>query len=362
MPRISETIARLGAVTLPGMGVPGADRLSDLPSPARNPGSLRMRAYVPCDLAPGAPLVVVLHGCTQNAAGYDAGSGWSTLADEAGFALLFPEQARQNNANLCFNWFERADIARTGGEAESIAAMTEATIAAHALDRRRVFVTGLSAGGAMANAMLATYPDLFAGGAIIGGLPYACAAGVPQAMERMRGQGLSGDAAALLRASAGQRRPSVSLWHGTHDTTVVPANMTTSGRQWRALHDLPETPTAAGHGTNWERRQWAGVDGHVLVEEWTVAGMGHGVPLDPAAGLGAAGPFMLDVGLDSTRAIAAGWGLVPAEPRAETAPVTSAATSGFRPMTREPAAAEPAPMGSAQDVIERTLRSVGLLR
>jgi poly(hydroxyalkanoate) depolymerase family esterase len=360
MPRLSETIARLAAMKLPPSAVAGRDRLVDAPAPARNPGALQARAYLPADLARGAPLVVVLHGCTQTAAGYDAGSGWSTLADQAGFALLFPEQTRRNNANLCFNWFERADIARAGGEAESIAALTEAMIAAHGLDRARVFVTGLSAGGAMANAMLATYPDVFAGGAIIGGLPYDCASGVGQAMERMRGQGLSADPAALRRAVAGHgaRRPSVSLWHGTQDTTVVPANMAAAGRQWRGVHGLPDAPSATEHGATWEHRRWTDADGRTLVEEWSVTGMGHGVPLDPAAGLGAAGPYMLDVALDSTRAIAAGWGLIAA------APAASTPEPRYRPMTREPLPAEPAsaPMGSAQEVIERTLRSVGLIR
>src|SRR3954449_2871493 len=98
-------------------------RLTELTPSGSNPGALRMMAYAPPGLPSGAPLVVVLHGCTQNAAGYDRGAGWSTLADRHGFALLFPEQDRANNANLCFNWFQHADVTRGQGEVLSIRQM-----------------------------------------------------------------------------------------------------------------------------------------------------------------------------------------------------------------------------------------------
>src|SRR4028119_213117 len=101
--RVSETIKRLKA-TRPKIAEARTDRLTDLPAFGRNPGNLRARIYLPDHLPAGAPLVVVLHGCTQNAAGYDEGSGWSRLADRHGFAVLFPEQQRSNNPNLCFKW------------------------------------------------------------------------------------------------------------------------------------------------------------------------------------------------------------------------------------------------------------------
>jgi feruloyl esterase len=144
-----------------------------------------MRIHLPDGLAARAPLVVVLHGCGQTADGYAAGSGWITLADRFGFALLCPEQTRNNNGNLCFNWFEPGDIARASGEAESIAAMVRHVIADHDLDGSRVFVTGLSAGGAMSVAMLATYPEMFAGGAVIAGLPYGSAGSMTEAFAAM---------------------------------------------------------------------------------------------------------------------------------------------------------------------------------
>ena len=135
-------------------------------------------------------LVVILHGCTQTAAGYDAAAGWSKLADEFGFAVLFPEQTRQNNPNLCFNWFSDSDIQRDRGEVRSIREMIDEMVSSHGVDPTRVSVTGLSAGGAMANAMLTAYPEVFAGGAIIAGLPYGVASSIPQAFDRMRDHGL----------------------------------------------------------------------------------------------------------------------------------------------------------------------------
>ena len=347
-----QSLGTLGCATT-------SSRLKDWTDFGHNPGALEARIFVPVEIPPGAALVVALHGCTQTADGYDRGTGWSTLADRDEFALLFPQQNRANNANLCFNWFEAADIGRTGGEAESIAEMVRSLVATNELDPARVFVTGLSAGGAMAAVMLATYPELFAGGAIIGGLPYAAAAGVPQALERMGGRGHVSDAqavAALKRAAPGADAwPAVSLWHGTADSTVAHFNMEALGRQWRGLHDLPAQPSRIEKGSNWEHRTWCGPDGRPLVEEWSVAEMGHGVPID-AATLGTAGPHMLNVGLSSTRAIASGWGLTTAEK-------PDGKVAGARRV--EPTVPVPASFAGTssgvQKVIEDALRSARLL-
>ncbi len=348
MPSISTTIANLsrmrggGPETVP-------DRLHDIAGFASDPGNVRGRLYLPAGLRPNAALVVALHGCTQDAAVYDHGTGWSTLAERQGFAVLFPEQRRANNANLCFNWFEAGDIARTGGEAESIAAMIDHVVAEHAIDPARIFITGLSAGGAMTAVMLATHPEKFAAGAIIGGLPYGTAIGVRAALERMRGTA----ATDTLAIAAGARMPRVAIWHGTADPTVVIANSDALVDQWRRVHALPAQPHAEQGGRNWSHRAWCDAQGHALVEEWRIAGMGHGVPIDPMSGIGVAGPFMLDVGLSSTLEIARGWGLV--------APAIDADT----PPPARPAPVSPAPapaLGRVQATIEQALRTAGLMR
>ena len=197
-------------------------RLQEVFSFGSNPGNLRMFTYRPPTLAEKPALVVVLHGCTQTAAGYDLGAGWSTLADRYGFALLFPEQQRFNNPNGCFNWFLPEDSQRDRGEPLSIRQMIEKSIVDHGIDRRRIFVTGLSAGGAMTSIMLACYPDVFAGGAIVAGLPYGAAANVQQAFASMfqspsRPAREWGDL--VRKASSHRGRGRVSVWHGNADKT-----------------------------------------------------------------------------------------------------------------------------------------------
>lgn len=372
MPSLSETIARLSAAKGMGRTAVRASRLHELTGFGSNPGALKAYHHVPDGLAPGAALVVVLHGCTQNAADYDHGSGWSQLADRHGFALLYAEQQRANNPNLCLNWFAPGDIRRDAGEASSIAQMIGAMIGTHTLDRRRVFVTGLSAGGAMAAVMLATYPELFAGGAIIAGLPYGCAATIPEALERMRGQGLPREAVlqnAVTNASAHAGPwPTLSVWHGTQDRTVVPANGEAILSQWRGVHGLSPAPsesiTVSGH----TRRIWCDASGKARIEAFAIAGMGHGTPLDAEDGIGAPGAFMLNAGISSTRHIAAFWQLAePVREAAQPRPTIEATAPDpvlHRDALKRPDAPQPAkPAASGpQKVIEDALRAAGLMR
>ena len=234
-----ERLARANAGGFAGSAVSIASNLSALGDFGANPGALGGWYHVPHDAA-AIPLVVVLHGCTQDAASYDWGSGWSELAARFGFAVLFAEQSRANNPNGCFNWFVPGDTRRDAGEAASIRQMIAAMVQRHPIDPARIFITGLSAGGAMTSVMLATYPELFRGGAIIAGLPYGAAATMPQALERMRGQGHPDDATytAAVRAASAHRGPwpRVSVWHGDADHTVNAVNADRIVGQWRGLH------------------------------------------------------------------------------------------------------------------------------
>ena len=290
--------------------------LVELTSFGSNPGALKCWLYLPSILAPKTPLVVVLHGCTQDAAGFDRGSGWTQLAEETGFAVLFPEQQRANNANLCFNWFEPGDTRRDAGEARSIREMIGHAMEAHGLDRGKVFITGLSAGGAMANVMLATYPELFAGGAIIGGLPYGVASGVGQAFERMQGRNTpsvtSLRSALAPTSSRGNSLPRISIWHGTHDQTVRPVNAEQVASQWVGAHggdDATDNITTVNGHT---RKVWLDKQGNEAVELYLIKGMAHGVPLSVSGKvpLGETGAFMLETGISSTARIAKSWNIV----------------------------------------------------
>ena len=228
-------------------GQQSAGRNQRIRHQSRRAQDVRLRAGA----LPRAPaLVVVLHGCGQTAAGYDLGTGWSTLAKRYGFALLMPEQQASNNANTCFNWFNPGDIARGRGEAASIRQMIARMVADHEIDPRRIYITGLSAGGAMTSVMLATYPEVFAGGAIIAGLPFGIASNVREALSGMmqstsRPAGKLGD---LVRKASKHKGPwpKVSVWHGSADRTVNPGNANEIVKQWLDVHGLPPAPMSAG--------------------------------------------------------------------------------------------------------------------
>ena len=382
MRRLGPTVARLhslrraSSAALAKIDLMGGEsgRLGSMTGFGSNPGALIAKTYLPPALAPGAPLVVVLHGCTQNAAAYDQGSGWSKLADRHGFALLFPEQTRSNNHNLCFNWFTSGDTRRGQGEAASIAQMVRHMVASHDLDPAQVFINGLSAGGAMTAAMLATHPELFAGGAIVAGLAYGVADGVPQALERMRGQGMPSRpalASKIVNASDHDGPwPTLSVWHGTADSTVVPANAGIIVDQWRDRIGLDAAPGEVDRVDGHQRTTWRDGSGRVLIERFDIAGMGHGTPLSPRgeASCGTAGAHMLEAGICSTSRIAGSWGLtgktveqavrVEAVRASVAAPVKAAAVP--KPRAR-PAAAPPRATGVGA-VIEDALRAAGLMR
>ena len=382
MGKLYDTIARLAAQRaqdVPHGDVLTPDRLLDLPSFGSNPGALRSRYYLPENLPEGAPLVVVLHGCTQNAARYDRGSGWSQLADQAGFALLFPEQQRSNNPNLCFNWFLPADMRRGSGEALSIYQMIEAVVSIHGFDRRRIFVTGLSAGGAMALVMLATYPEVFAGGAIIAGLPYGSANTVQEAFDRMRGNGgpSERDLQRRLRGASQYQGtwPTLSIWQGSADLTVAPSNADAVVGQWRDVHKLGKSPTRSEMVDGQNRRVWCDASGTEVIEAYTIDGMGHGTALKTRGddGLGATAPFMLDVGISSTRHIANFWGIAssgrPAagKLRQKKPEASQSAQRSHDRATTETAAQSSRPKrksdsNAVRKIIEHAMRSAGLMR
>lgn len=386
MRKLSDTLARLSAMQARQSHQPKAsdfqDRLSILPDFGSNPGALVGKFHRPEGLAAGAPLVVVLHGCLQTAGAYDHHSGWSRLADEAGFALLYPEQQRANNPNLCFNWFQPGDVRRGAGEVLSIRQMIEAMVTTHRLDRKRIFITGLSAGGAMAAAMLATYPEIFAGGSIIAGLAYGSASTIPEAFDRMRGHGGPDEAALqkILRGASSHPGPwpKISIWQGASDRIVDRSNAVALAGQWLGVHAT--TGSQSWNDGRNTRQVWSDADGEAVLEINMIAGMGHGTPIDPER-LGAPGPYMLDVGLSSTLAIAQFWRIaepekanatrvlrsVPPAPRpaparmeAEPARATQPAARLARPRPETEAEADMA--SGVRGIIENALRAAGLMR
>jgi poly(hydroxyalkanoate) depolymerase family esterase len=260
---------------------------------------------------------------------------------------------------LCFNWFEPAHTRRGTGEALSIAQMVEAMVEQHDIDPARVFITGLSAGGAMTSVMLATYPEKFAGGAILAGLPHGAAASVQEALQQMRGHTPSrrttGRSISDASAHAG-RWPAISIWHGTADAVVDPSNSDAILRQWQEVHGLPGAPTETDKVDGHPHRVWRDVSGTLLIEDYRVTGMGHGAALATGGdcGCGEAGAFMLEVGISSTVRSAQAWGLLGKR-------VCPGKTA--RPRTDDPRD-PPAPhhAGGVGQVIHDALRAAGLMK
>jgi poly(hydroxyalkanoate) depolymerase family esterase len=277
-----------------------------------NPGRLRMRAWLPPSVT-GRPLVVLLHGCGQDAAGFARDSGWTGLADRLHFPLILPEQAEANNAGRCFQWFHPADTARDAGEAGSIADMTRAAISRFDSDPRRVFVVGLSAGAAMAAALLAAYPDLFAAGASVAGLPVGAARSGIQAILRMASAGPDHSPqawAAQVQAAAPDGFagpwPRLSVWQGQADMTVAPENGTLLATQWRALHGLQATSAVDTARNGVQHLAWP--DGRrPQVELWSLPHLPHAYPAGTR--LVTPGRFVEQAPIDATTEIARFFGL-----------------------------------------------------
>jgi len=300
-----------------------AGMAGEVPEFGPNPGNLGMFYYWPDAARVPAPLVVVLHGCRQTALDYAQQSGWMQQADRWGFALLLPEQRAANNWQRCFNWFRPELVGRDQGEAASIRQMIVRMQADRPIDSQRIYVTGLSAGGAMTAVLLADYPDVFAGGAIVAGIPYGCASGLPSALRcQLWGRDLEpaewSDRVRQATAEAGLKRqawPLVSIWQGDSDWAVDPANARELLEQWTALQGIdPNSAVEEQTGQGYSHRVYRDATGRPRVEEYLIAGMSHGQPIDPGSGdtqCGIPADYILPVGICASYRIIHFWELAP---------------------------------------------------
>jgi poly(hydroxyalkanoate) depolymerase family esterase len=260
--------------------------LSEVPDFGSNPGKLAMFVHVPHRAAiAGQPLVVLLHGCGQTAAAFARDTGWIELSNRLGIPLLLPEQSGENNRGRCFNWFRRTHVSRGLGEALSVRQMVAAAIEHFGSDPTRVYIAGLSAGGAMAAALLAAYPEVFTAGAIVAGLPVGAASSASEALTRMAeaGPARSPDAWAqqVLRAAPAGfvgPWPRVSIWHGSADDVVDPSNARLLAEQWVAVHNMNGNSVVMQ--PDGARRAVWGSSARPAVEWWTLPDLPHAWPVD----------------------------------------------------------------------------------
>jgi poly(hydroxyalkanoate) depolymerase family esterase len=264
VPPANEPQAPIGTPPVPGRIVSGRHT-----GPA---GARDYRLYVPpAHGGQPLPLVVMLHGCTQDPDDFAAGTGMDQAALEQGFLVLYPAQTQGANSSRCWNWFKHNHQGRGRGEPALLSAMTLEVVERYGVDPQRVYVAGLSAGGAMAAILGEAYPDVFAAVGVHSGLPCGAATDVASAFAAM------GNGAAARPTARGATPPTI-VFHGDQDTTVHPVN----GEHVLAAASSgtgstpPEFERArSGNGRNYTRRVFRDPAGRAVAEHWTVHGSGH---------------------------------------------------------------------------------------
>ncbi|HEY8008303.1 MAG TPA: PHB depolymerase family esterase [Methylocella sp.] len=242
-------------------------------------GARDYKVYVPATAYRGKrPLLVMLHGCTQNPDDFALGTGMNILAEEHGFIAAYPGQTAAANSSVCWNWFNLKDQSRGEGEPAIIAGITQAMISDYEIDPRRVYIAGLSAGGAMALVMALSYPELYAAAGVHSGLPYGLARDLPSAFAAMRGQPMP------MHAGSGKARkkhpqPDVRtiVFHGASDHTVSPSNGQLIVAQARAtLRNSTQELQMGRSGTRaYTRTLIKDERGSVHLEYWAITGLAH---------------------------------------------------------------------------------------
>lgn len=264
-------------------GAPELPGRFDAGSYTNHSGTRGYKLYVPSGSAGHPrPLVVMLHGCTQSADDFAAGTGMNALAESGGFFVVYPEQSSSANMQRCWNWFQAGDQGREAGEPSIIAGITRQIVATEPVDPDRVYVAGMSAGGAMAVILAATHPDLYAAVGVHSGLPYGAARDLPSAFQAMR-QGAPDTAQARIRTAGATEavdftRPVPTIvFHGDRDTTVHPRNAEQVLNQW-ATAGSPRATVREGQmpgGHAYTRSVYRDGAGEPVAERWIVHGAGH---------------------------------------------------------------------------------------
>ncbi|MFL9907535.1 extracellular catalytic domain type 1 short-chain-length polyhydroxyalkanoate depolymerase [Paraburkholderia sp. RL17-337-BIB-A] len=236
-------------------------------------GQRQYKLYVPAVYnSEPLPLIVMLHGCTQNADDFAAGTRMNEMAERHGFIVVYPNQSQAANHSKCWNWFKPADQQRDQGEPSLIAGITREVMARYRVDPARVYVAGLSAGGAMADVMLKTSPDLYAAACVHSGLAYGCAKDLPSALAAMKG-----GKAHRNRSPVEPQRPLI-VFHGDADTTVHPSNATALVAGFDAGVTAIGTPSHTAGTTSGQRgctvQRRVAANG-VEAEHWSIHGAGH---------------------------------------------------------------------------------------
>ncbi|MFM0396532.1 extracellular catalytic domain type 1 short-chain-length polyhydroxyalkanoate depolymerase [Paraburkholderia phytofirmans] len=268
---------QMQAQTRPAPHTPGAPTI-DADSPgtfsthtfSNSAGQRQYKLYVPAVYnSEPLPLIVMLHGCTQNADDFAAGTRMNEMAERHGFIVVYPNQAQAANHSKCWNWFKPADQLRDQGEPSLIAGITREVMGRYRVDPARVYVAGLSAGGAMADIMLKTSPDLYAAAGVHSGLAYGSAKDLPSALGAMKGGN-----AQRKRTRGTPQRPLI-VFHGDADTTVHPSNAAEILAAFDAGTTTVSQQSGAASGQRAYTQQRHVAANGVEAESWSIHGAGH---------------------------------------------------------------------------------------
>lgn len=299
------------------------ETLKEIKKFGNNLGNLRMFIHdvIPKDTNK-LPLVVVLHGCSQNAKSVSELTGWNKLADINNFVVLYPQQKRVNNLNLCFNWFIDSDIEKNQGESESIFQMISFVRQNYSIDSNRIFITGLSAGAAMSVAMTATHPELFKSGAIFAGAPYKIAKNPIDGTKAMLGkkyisrEELVQDLREQNPNYQGQYTTLI-VYQGLNDPIVNYKSTTLLIDQWTGVNNadtIPEKVETAFLGIeDITRKEYLDSLNSTILIFYEIDNLGHKLLIKPGEDEdegGQTGIFGVDKGFHSTFQVAKEFGIV----------------------------------------------------
>lgn len=294
--------------------------LKEITNFGKNDGNLKMFVHPPLNAnLTNQAMIVVLHGCSQNAEKVEFQSGWSELADKYNFMVIYPEQKMTNNVSNCFNWFYKKDINPNSGESSSILEMIAYMKSNYSVDDSKIFVCGLSAGAAMTVNLLAGSPEIFNSGASLAGGAYGLAANFAQAAKMMVNppNQTAEELGRLIPKSSNNKYPKLIVIHGTSDNTVDFRNANELIKQWTNIHGINYNDRIITENFTQnpiiERMDFPDSNNETKIVFYKIKELGHALPVDPGNGAfqgGNSGLFAVDCDFFSTYYIAKDFGLI----------------------------------------------------
>lgn len=300
-----------------------SQELKEIENFGTNPGNLKLFVHDnKIETTDKIPLVIVLHGCGENAEAVSELTGWNKLADLHQFKVIYPQQKRVNNVGNCYNWFQLRDIEKGKGECESVYQMIQFAVKNYNIDTSNIHITGLSAGGAMSMVLVATHPETFKSAAIFAGGAYKIATNAIEALKVMNGN-YKGEASELTNNIVSENLdftgiyPKLIVYQGLKDKIVTPTNAQYIIQQWCGVNKIDSEADGITQKFNSldaiTQFQYLDLDKNLKVIYYEIKELGHKLLIKPGKMPyegGKIGIFGLDIGFHSTYQTAIDFGLI----------------------------------------------------